>query len=142
MPQDIPILNNTLKTNLLFGQNNNKVSNNYLLKILKKSNLKKFYSKKSKGLNQIINQKGLNISGGEIQRIGIARALLYNPEILIMDESTSALDTLTENKILDEIQKLKKTVIIVSHRLNTFKKCDLIFNLNDDGVLKKFKKMK
>ena len=82
----------------------------------------------------------MNISGGEIQRIGIARALVNNPEIIIMDESTSALDTLTENSILKEIHKLKKTLIIVSHRLNTFKNCDVIFNLQEDGTLKRLKK--
>ena len=85
----------------------------------------------------MISEQGLNISGGEIQRIGIARALINSPELIIMDEPTSALDSFTELKILDEIKKLKKTIIIVSHRLASFKNCNIVYNLKDNGTLKK-----
>ena len=72
------------------------------------------------GLNYQIKEKGTNFSGGEIQRIGIARALIINPDILIFDEATSALDTFTENEILKDINLLKnKTIIMISHRMNT-----------------------
>ena len=97
-----------------------------------------FYLKLPNGLNQIISQNGLNISGGEIQRIGIARALINNPEVIILDESTSALDTFTENKILKEINFLKKTIIFVSHRLNTLKFCNKIYIIKNNSI-KRFK---
>ena len=78
----------------------------------------------------------MNISGGEIQRIGIARALIENPELIIFDEATSALDTFTENKILKEIKTLSKTTIIVSHRMNTLRYCDQIYGIKKGSVKK------
>ena len=95
------------------------------------------------GLNEKISEEGLNISGGEVQRIGIARALVNNPEIIFLDEATSALDTFTENKILKEINSLKKTVIFVSHRINALRYCDKIYRIEkgqikDSGNFKKF----
>ena len=86
------------------------------------------------GLSQIINEDGHNISGGEKQRIGIARALLNNPEIIILDEATSSLDTFTENKILSSIKNLKKTIIIISHRVNTLNFCDKVYSINDNTL--------
>ncbi len=136
IPQNIVILNATLRDNILFGSNRKDYKDREILKIIKKANLINFYKKLSKGLNSVIKEEGLNISGGEIQRIGIARALLHNPEIIIMDESTSALDTFTENQILKEIKFLRKTTIFVSHRLNSLKFCDKIYGI-DKGVLKK-----
>lgn len=138
IPQNIIILNDTLRSNILFGLNNNIYSDNEIIKIIKKVNLYNFYLKLPNGLNQMISQNGLNISGGEIQRIGIARALINNPEVIILDESTSALDTFTENKILKEINSLKKTIIFVSHRLNTLKFCNKIYTIKNNSI-KRFK---
>ena len=89
----------------------------------------------------MIKEEGINISGGEIQRIGIARALINEPEIILLDESTSALDTFTENKILKEIELLKKTTIFVSHRLNSLKFCNKIYGINN-STLKEIKNIK
>ena len=95
------------------------------------------------GLNEKISEEGLNISGGEVQRIGIARALVNNPEIIILDEATNALDTFTEAKILKEINSLRKTVIFVSHRITALRYCDKIYRIEkgqikDSGNFKKF----
>ena len=90
-----------------------------------------------KGLNTNIHERGLSLSGGEIQRLGIARALMHNPEILILDEATSALDTFTEREILKNIFKLKnKTFVCVSHRVETFKNFDKIFMIKNGKILK------
>ena len=86
------------------------------------------------GLSQILSQDGQNISGGEKQRIGIARALINNPELIILDEATSGLDLETENNILKTIKKLKKTFIIVSHRFNALKNCDKIYLLQNKQI--------
>ena len=137
IPQKIVILNDTLRSNILFGLEKSKYSDELIRDVIKKVNLKKLYSKLPKGLDEKISEAGFNISGGEIQRIGIARALINNPELILLDESTSALDTFTENQILKEINYLKKTIIFVSHRTNTLKYCNKIYRL-DGGELKHY----
>ena len=121
----------------MFGLEKSKYSDELIRDVIKKVNLKKLYSKLPKGLDEKISEAGFNISGGEIQRIGIARALINNPELILLDESTSALDTFTENQILKEINYLKKTIIFVSHRTNTLKYCNKIYRLNG-GELKHY----
>lgn len=143
IPQQIVILNDSLRNNILFGLDNKNYNDSKLRYILKKVNLKYFYKQLPNGLNEKISEEGLNISGGEVQRIGIARALLNNPEIILLDEATSSLDTFTENKILKEINSLKKTVISVSHRINALRYCDKIYRIEkgqikDSGNFKKF----
>ena len=145
IPQKIVIMNDSLKNNILFGLKENEFSNRTIMDIIKKTNLTDLYKKLPGGLNEKISQEGLNISGGEIQRIGIARALINNPEIIFLDESTSALDTFTENKILNEINSLNKTIISISHRINSLRYCDKIYYLKngiieDEGKFKKFNK--
>ena len=114
-------------------------SDKKIISILKKVNLEYFLKKLPNGLNQTIKEDGQNISGGERQRIGMARALLNNPKIIILDEATSGLDTFTESKVLDTINKIKKTIIIVSHRINTLKFCDKVYNI-EKNTLKLIKK--
>ncbi len=140
IPQNIVILNQSLRENILFGSNPKLFSDRKISNILRKVNLEYFLKKLPNGLNQIIREDGQNISGGEKQRIGIARALLNNPDIIILDEATSGLDTFTETKVLDTINKIKKTVIIVSHRINTLKFCDKVYNI-DKSTLKLINKL-
>ena len=86
-----------------------------------------------------IGEKGDKISGGQAQRVGIARAIYNKPEILIFDEATSSLDKHIEKKIINSIYKLrgKKTVIIVSHKLELLKNCDKIFKFENGKMIKK-----
>ena len=85
------------------------------------------------------------MSGGEIQRIGLCRALIYDPEVLFLDEATSSLDINTESQILNELQIFKeKTIISIAHRINTLKNCDTIYRFDngkvvDQGDFDKFK---
>ena len=90
------------------------------------------------GINYKLDDKGKNISGGQIQRLGIARALYHNPQLLIFDEATSALDNTTEKAVIDAIYNIRKdiTIILIAHRLSSVKKCDTIFVL-EDGKIKK-----
>ena len=101
------------------------------MNILKKVSLNQFIKKLPGGLSHIIKQDGKNISGGEKQRIAIARSLIKNPEIIVLDEATSGLDSFTEKKIYQTIKKLKKTVIVVSHRVNSLNFCDKIYHLKN-----------
>lgn len=144
IPQNINLLNESLKKNILFGLDENKYSEKDIIKVLKLVKLFDLYKSLPNGLNYNISEKGLNFSGGEIQRIGIARALIFNPKILIFDEATSALDTFTENEILKDINNLQnKTMVFISHRMNTLKFCDKIYlidkgQIKDSGSFKKF----
>jgi ABC-type multidrug transport system fused ATPase/permease subunit len=128
------LLNQSLRENILFGSNKKYFPDKEIKKILTKVDLDSFLKKLPNGLSQIISEDGHNISGGEKQRIGIARALLNDPEIIILDEATSSLDTFTENKILSSIKNLKKTIIIISHRVNTLNFCDKVYSINDNTL--------
>ena len=108
VPQNIIILNQSLRENVLFGSDKKLINDKILNNLIKKVELEKFIRKSKSGLNQVISQDGENISGGEKQRIGIARALVNNPELIILDEATSGLDYDTENNVLQTIKKLKK----------------------------------
>ena len=119
IPQNISILNSSLKENILFGLDEARYTDKEILNILSVSNLSLLLNRLPNGLNYKIKEKGTNFSGGEIQRIGIARALIINPDILIFDEATSALDTFTENEILKDINLLKNKTIIMFLILTT-----------------------
>ena len=134
VPQNIIILNQSLRENILFGADGNDFNDNVLSNLIKEVDLEKFFQKSKIGLSQILKQDGQNISGGEKQRIGIARALINNPDLIILDEATSGLDIETENNVLDTIKKINKTSIIVSHRFNALKNCDKIYLLKDKEI--------
>jgi ATP-binding cassette, subfamily B, bacterial PglK len=134
VPQNIIIFNQSLKENILFGSEKKLQNDNNLNYLIKKVDLTQFVNKSNKGLSQIIRQDGQNISGGEKQRIGIARALINDPELIILDEATSGLDFETENNVLKTIKKLRKTTIIVSHRLNALKDCDKIYMIENKKI--------
>jgi len=88
------------------------------------------------GLDTHIGDKGVRLSGGQKQRVAIARALYFEREILIMDESTSALDSKTEEIFINELSKLreKKTIISIAHRISTLKECNKIYTVNNGEV--------
>jgi len=129
IPQDIYILDDTIKNNITFGIEEDKVDYKLLSETIKVAQLETFVKFSKNKLDTIVGNRGTKISGGEKQRIGIARALYNKPKILIFDEATSALDIDNENKILEEIYDglNDKTIIIISHRNNTVKYCDTIY---------------
>ena len=101
------------------------------------SGLSELIQKNKKGLELILGERGIRLSGGEKQRVGIARALYRKPKILILDEATSSLDTSTEKDIINSINYLKNklTIIIVTHRLNTIKNCEKVFLIKDGKII-------
>ena len=107
--------------------------------------MENLYKRLPDGLDGNINENGINLSGGEIQRIGICRALIYDPEILFLDEATSSLDLDTEQQILNELKIFKdKTIISIAHRVNTLKNSDIIYRIEngrlvDQGNFDKFR---
>ena len=85
----------------------------------------------SDGFHTIVGERGIRLSGGQCQRIGIARALYHEPEVIVLDEATSSLDVNTEKSFMETIKNLKgsKTILIVSHRLSTVTYCDKVYQI-------------
>ena len=94
-----------------------------------------------RGIDTRVGEFGVRFSGGQRQRLAIARAMYHNPEILVLDEATAALDNETENEVMKAIEALQgyKTLIVVAHRLTTVKKCDEIYEVRDKKIIKRNK---
>ena len=131
--QNIFLLDASLKENIAFGVAEKKIDYDQLKKIINLTSLSDFIESLEHGIDTNIGEKGSKISGGQIQRIAIARELYRNPSILILDEATSGLDYENEKKIFDSIEQLKNkmTIIIVSHNKETIKNCDNLLDLNN-----------
>lgn len=131
--QESAILDTTIIENIAFGLQKNEIDNKKIEKVLKLSNLSKFVKDLPMGLHTECGERGNNISGGQKQRLCIARALYFNRSILILDEATNALDKKIEKEIFDEIISLKDKIkiIIITHNPDSIKYFDEILNLND-----------
>ena len=136
VPQNIYLLDDTIRENIIFGKKIDKETDINLANSIKLAQLDKLISKLPKGLNTVVGDRGTRLSGGQIQRIGVARAIMNNAEVLIFDEATSALDIETEKDLINDIYKLKlkKTLIIISHRLSILEHCDRIYSLQDKSI--------
>lgn len=131
IPQLIFMLDDTILKNVAFGVPEDEIDMNRIWEVLKEAQMDEFVRNLPEGLNTGIGERGIRISGGQRQRLGIARALYYDPEVLILDEATSALDNDTEAAIMDAINSLqgRKTLVIIAHRLQTIEKCDMIYRI-------------
>lgn len=139
VPQDVVLIDGTIKENIAFGVPESELDEDLLKNVLIKSQLSVFVSSLKNGLETEVGDKGVKISGGQRQRLAIARALYHKGEILIFDEATSALDSETEQMLTESIRELthqNMTIIIVAHRLQTLRYCDKIYKL-EKGVLLK-----
>jgi ATP-binding cassette, subfamily B, bacterial PglK len=133
VPQDTYLSDDTIKENIAFGVKSEDINIEKILKIINQLDLKNLIDNLPKGLDTLAGDYGSRLSGGEKQRIGIARALYFDPKILLLDESTSSLDTVSENKILSLVEGLKKkiTILIISHRKSALSICDEILELEN-----------
>jgi ATP-binding cassette subfamily C protein len=101
------------------------------------SRLNLFLERLPEGINTIVGERGMRLSGGEKQRIALARAFYFQRQVIIMDEATSSLDNETEKEVIDSILSIKRkvTMIIIAHRLNTVKNCDFIYKLENGEII-------
>lgn len=133
--QDSYMFNGTIKENLLYAKDD--ASESELIDACKKANIYDFISNLPEKFDSFVGNRGLKLSGGEKQRLSIARALLKNPNILILDEATSSLDSISESLIQDAIENLIKsrTSIIIAHRLSTIMSVDEIVVLKEGSIV-------
>jgi ABC-type multidrug transport system fused ATPase/permease subunit len=134
VPQNIYLVDDTIASNIAFGEDPNNIDKSSLYKAAKIANIHKFIMEELPLKYQSrVGERGVRLSGGQLQRIGIARALYKNPSLLILDEATSALDNETEKLVMNDLKKFSKdiTIIIVAHRLNTLKNCNIIYKLSN-----------
>ena len=139
VPQTAYLLDDTIEANVAFGEKN--IDKQNLEKAIKDSMLQDYVYSLPKKEKTTVGERGVQMSGGQRQRLSIARALYTNPQIIVFDEATSALDELTEKEIMDSIENLigSKTLIIIAHRLSTLKKCNRLFEVKDGKVIEREK---
>lgn len=136
--QEAPIFDGTLRENLIFDK---RIMDKEIEKVLKLVCLDKFYERTSNGLDTELGEKGIRMSGGERQRVALARLFFDDSKIIILDEATSAMDNITEKEVMSNVLgKLKdKTFIMIAHRLETIKDVDNIFVLSSGKIVEEGK---
>lgn len=137
IPQDIYLDDDTIKKNIIFSDNETDIDEIYLKQVLKLTLLDNFVNSLPKKIDTEIGNRGIRLSGGQIQRLGIARCLYRRPRVIVMDEATSSLDYKSERLIIDSINNIKHntTFITIAHRLSTIRKCDIIYFLREGRII-------
>jgi ATP-binding cassette, subfamily B, bacterial PglK len=137
VPQSVFLFNSPIDENIAFGISGENIDKKQLFQASKKAQLDELIDSWPNKYKTNIGEKGINISGGQQQRIGIARALYNNSQVLVFDEATSALDNKTEKNVINAIEQDddKKTVFMIAHRLTTLKNCNKILELNEKGEI-------
>ena len=141
IPQSVYLSDASVRKNVAFGIRDKNIDDVKVWKALEMAQLKDFVESLDEGLDTRVGEWGVKFSGGQRQRIAIARALYNDPDILIMDEATAALDNETEKAVMESIELLQgiKTLIIVAHRLTTVQKCDAIYEIIDGKAVQRTK---
>ena len=136
IPQNIYLIDDKIKNNIALGTEEREIDINLLHRCIKMAELDQFIYNLPQGIETMVGERGARISGGELQRIGIARALYRNPKILILDEATSSLDAINEKKIMNTIESIKKgkIVILISHRQSIIEYCTKIIEIESGRI--------
>jgi len=137
VPQDVRISNTSFRSNIALGFPTEVATDDLVWQALEIAQLADFVRKLTNGLDTHVGERGTKISGGQRQRLGIARAMFTNPRLLVLDEATSSLDGQTESDISESITKLKGsvTVLIVAHRLSTVRNCDQVIYMDKGEIV-------
>ncbi|MFC1570460.1 ABC transporter ATP-binding protein [Candidatus Omnitrophota bacterium] len=135
VPQDSVLFNMTIKENLLWAVD--EATDEDIVKACRQANADEFIDELPEKYDTVVGDRGVRLSGGQIQRIALARAILRKPELLILDEATSSLDTQSERLIQKAIENIAKetTVIVIAHRLSTIVNADYVYVLKDGNII-------
>lgn len=141
VPQTVFLTDDTIRRNIAFGIDECEIDDAKVQRAIERAQLADTIAELPDGVNTILGERGIRFSGGQKQRVAIARALYNDPEVLILDEATAALDNDTESAVMEAIDALHgyKTLVIIAHRLTTIRNCDEIYEIAD-GVAKKREK--
>lgn len=139
VPQDVILFGGTIYENILYG--NPKATKEEVYEAAKQANALNFIENFPEKFDTLVGERGVQLSGGQKQRIAIARALLKNPQILILDEATSSLDAESENLVQEALEQLmqNRTTFIIAHRLSTVRTADKIFVINQGEIVEEGK---
>jgi ABC-type multidrug transport system fused ATPase/permease subunit len=137
VPQDVVIAAGTIRENIALGYPPKEATDELVKSALKIANLEKLIASLPDGINTQVGERGTRISGGQRQRLGIARAMFTRPKLLVLDEATSALDGETEIEISEAIRALRgvTTVIMIAHRLSTVREADIVVYMDNGNVI-------
>lgn len=131
IPQQVYLLDDTIRRNVAFGLADSEIDDDRVWKALAEAQIHSLVRQLPEGLDSRVGERGVRFSGGERQRLGIARVLYHNADVLVLDEATASLDVDTEREVTRAIQSLRgaKTLIVITHRLSTIEQCDLVYEL-------------
>ena len=135
VPQEVALFNDTLRFNLAYAKPD--ASEAEIIEAARRAQLGDFLDRLPKGLDTRVGERGLKLSGGEKQRVGLARAILLDPAVLVLDEATSSLDSETEKEVQAALAEAAKgrTTVAVAHRLSTIAGADLILVMEDGRIV-------
>src|SRR5262249_4532973 len=131
VPQSIYVMDDTLRRNVAFALPDEEIDDVAVRKALGAAGLHGVLGRLPHGLDTVLGERGVRVSGGELQRIGIARALYHDPAVVVFDEATSSLDIPTERDVMASVhgRRGSKTIVVVSHRSTAIEHCDRIYEL-------------
>jgi ABC-type multidrug transport system fused ATPase/permease subunit len=137
VPQDVVISSGSIRENVALGFPAEEVTDDLVLSALKVAQLDEFVADLPEGIHTQVGERGARISGGQRQRLGIARAMFTRPHVLVLDEATSSLDGETEAGISEAIQALRgsTTVVMIAHRLSTIRNADWVIYMEQGKIL-------
>ncbi len=138
VPQSVFLMDDTLRNNIAFGLRDKEIDESAISRAVEAAQLSSFVASLPDGLSTNVGERGVRLSGGQSQRIGIARALYHDPPVLVLDEASSALDTETEAAFMAAVNCLRndKTIVMVTHRLSTVSQCDELYEVAGGSVIK------
>ncbi len=137
VPQDIQLLDNSIKNNIAIGIEREKIEDDLINHCIKSAKLNDFIANLPDGINTVIGERGVRISGGQKQRLGIARTLYRSPKLILLDEATSALDGKTEEEVIKNIEQENKNkiIIMIAHRLSTLRNCNKLLIIDNGEII-------
>ena len=137
VPQNPFLIDGTILENIAYGQERTKIDLFKIEESTKSADIYDYINSLPNKFETHVGERGVRLSGGQVQRISIARALYKNPSVLVLDEATSSLDIHTEKKIMDSISNLSKdlTILIITHRFETLRHCNKIYRVENEKIL-------